>query len=152
MAGYAGIQSDVAVDWMMPLGRVPGTKSRRSGSRFGSKGVVRCREQQTLVRPLQRVGSALHTAKKRPLVVSSETQQGQSAGSSGADGRVKAPRWVPEGLGLDATVRRATIAKRLSAKAFLVSNLNGRVRVAPSRCKTVLFSPLLRFNCREGLR
>ena len=41
MAGYAGIQSDVAGDWMMPLGRVPGTKSRRSGSRFGSNGIVR---------------------------------------------------------------------------------------------------------------
>jgi len=66
-----------------------------------------------------------------PLVVSCGTQQGQPASSPGADGRVKAARRAPEGLGLDATVRRATLAKGLSAKAFLAGNPDGRGRLAP---------------------
>ena len=48
-----------------------------------------------------------------------------------ACGRVKAGRRPPEGLGLDSAVRRPTLAKGLSANAFLAGKPDGRGRLAP---------------------
>ena len=66
-----------------------------------------------------------------PLVVSRGEQQSQPTRSIGARGRIKAARRATEGLGLYATIRPATLARSLSAKAFLAGSPDGRARLAP---------------------
>jgi len=66
-----------------------------------------------------------------PLVVPCGKQRLKVLGGLGADGRVKAARRAPEGLGLDATGCPATLAKGLSANGFLAGNPDGRGRLAP---------------------
>ena len=103
-------------------GRFAAVRVRHAG---GNAGKARLRPLQWLLIEWP-AGEA-----ERPLVVSCGTQQVQAASSPGAVGRVKAARRAPEGLGLDATYRPATLAKGLLAKAFLATNPDGRGRLAP---------------------
>ena len=77
------------------------------------------------------LGRENETRADRFLVVSCGTQQSQLAWFCGEDGRVKAARRAPAGLGLDAIGWPATLDKGLTAMTFLAGNPDDRGRLAP---------------------